>query len=363
MSELPTPLPTLTADALGPAWSWPLPSALARLAPAGDAGARNNCRVETPNGVPFEGEVLDFDAESAHLRFRIGTGAPLTLPFKSFRRLTLTDGWELPRRARGAPIERINAGTLEREVRVELVGGGNLVQRSVGHVEEALGLFLYVPDADAARYQRVFIPRSAYTRIRFSTSEREDAEAQAANHWVSTSEALLVALEREQTVTMMPMGEALMHLGLVTRAELAQALAQQAAEGHRQALGDLLVANGLIGDADLQTALAHKMGCPLVDLGRFPVDVSATRKLSYKTAVEYRALPLLLDGQCLIVAVDSMAGAAQLRSLRSLAQLKIVPVLACRGRIALAQADIARRLGLDVWAEHVPVRATALGAN
>ena len=30
---------------------------------------------------------------------------------------------------------------------------------------------------------------------------------------------------------------------------------------------------------DLQTALAHKMGYPLVDLTRFPIDVLAARKL------------------------------------------------------------------------------------
>ena len=52
----------------------------------------------------------------------------------------------------------------------------------------------------------------------------------------------------------------------------------------------MLVAAGMIKRSDLRTALAHKMGYPLVDLTRFPVDPVAAAKLSHRLAVLYRAI-------------------------------------------------------------------------
>ena len=46
-------------------------------------------------------------------------------------------------------------------------------------------------------------------------------------------------------------------------------------------LGEMLVRMGVVSRDDLQTALARKMGYPLVDLDAFPVEAEALRKLSY----------------------------------------------------------------------------------
>jgi len=126
------------------------------------------------------------------------------------------------------------------------------------------------------------------------------------------------------------------------------------------------VAAGLLSSADLQTALAHKMGYPLVDLARFPIHKQAARKMSHRAMIDHGAVPVLLQGDRLIVAIDNLARIPRLQSLQALAGLKILPVLASRERIKLALAALPQRLGTDCWADNVPLHmaapATAPGA-
>ena len=87
---------------------------------------------------------------------------------------------------------------------------------------------------------------------------------------------------------------------------------------------------------DLQTALAHKMGFPLVDLDRFPLDPQALALLPRRLAISHRVLPLMLDKERLIVAVDRPGRVLKLRQLDAYAQLPIVPALALKSQILVA---------------------------
>ena len=66
---------------------------------------------------------------------------------------------------------------------------------------------------------------------------------------------------------------------------------------------------GIVTREDLQTALARKMGYPLVDLEAFPVEPEALRKLRYGVAARLRALPLLMRGGRLVVALEDPSAA------------------------------------------------------
>ena len=80
--------------------------------------------------------------------------------------------------------------------------------------------------------------------------------------------------------------------------------------------------------------------------------------------IEHNAFPLIQDGERLIVAIDDLARVPRLQSLQALAGLRVVPVLASRGRIALALAALPQRLGTDRWADNVPVHLkTALATR
>ena len=102
---------------------------------------------------------------------------------------------------------------------------------------------------------------------------------------------------------MVRIGEALIALGFINQAQLEAALSQQR-EDRSVPLGELLVRRGLVSRADLQTALARKMGYPLVDVTQFAAETEALARLPYAVASRLPALPLLLRGGRLIVAVE-----------------------------------------------------------
>ena len=337
-----TPFPTL--DELPEQSEWPAPPFAWRhlRAPANDLVQL--CRVEVDGGQAIEGDMVGFDPVGLTLGFRSSPQGPSTvLPFARFRRLVMT----LPLRPAppipGAPIERMPAAAQEREYHLQLTGGGELTGRTAGRVETPHGLYLFKPVDEEASLQRQFVPRSAYTECQFGQS----AEEIAASRWIATPGALLEALERQQRMPVLPLGHALRELGLLTKDQLARALARQP---ENVALGDMLVANGLISSTDLKTALAHKMGYPLVDLARFPIEPEAVAKLPRRLALEYRAMPLMLHRKQLIVAVHKPSRAARLLELHGLAD--VVAVLAPKAQIMIALA----RQASDMWAQIVPQR-------
>jgi hypothetical protein len=358
-SSLATPLPTIDTVEQPPAFEWPRPpwahaGTMAAL-PAHELTAAPCC-IETFGGASVEGALLNFDSHDGRLLLRIGeAGVPLAVPLFRVRRLTLLTAWPLACRLRGAPVERSVAGidAEEREYRIDLPsGGGLLVGRTKGSLQHALGLFLYTPLQQGQAVQRVFVPQQAYARLTLCPT----AEEVAAARWIDTPAALLAAIDAQRHTPVRPIGEALIALGLVDRATL-QAMLQQQGPQRTAPLGEMLVAAGHIDRADLQTALAHKMGYPVVNLARFPIDAEAAGRLSHARRLEHRALPLMLHGQRLFVAVDELTSIARLKTLPALAGLDLVPVLASHGRLTLALAALAQEVASDVWCLNVPLTA------
>jgi hypothetical protein len=106
----------------------------------------------------------------------------------------------------------------------------------------------------------------------------------------------------------------------------------------------------VISEWDLRTALAYKMGYPYVDLTRFPVDAAAVDLLPLRFALRAHAIPLMVEGDRLNVAVDQPSRAAKLGALKAFSGLKVVPVLALKSHILLALSGSASN---DVWAHNV----------
>ena len=347
-----TPLPILDPVLVAAdTFEWPQPPfAHRRMMEALPTGAQP-CRLDTLGGATVDAELIAFDPDSAQLRVAIAGGQPLAIPFERFRRLTLTTPWRLARRARDVPLERVPAAAQERDYRIELHGDEPVSGRTMGHLATDAGLYLYPPSDDGRSVQRVFVPRAMIASMHFGKSAAEAA----AERWVATREALVAAVEAQRRAPIVSVGDALIELGFVTRSQIEQALAQQGPE-RKVPLGELLVAAGYLDRDDLQTALAHKMGYPVVDLTRFPIDATAARRLSRQAILEHRALPLMQHGLKLIVAVDDLARIPPLKALQGLAGLEVVPALAPRGRLALVLSSLAQRLGSDVWASNVPLQ-------
>ncbi|HEY9238655.1 MAG TPA: hypothetical protein VIP10_07450, partial [Burkholderiaceae bacterium] len=219
-----------------------------------------------------------------------------------------------------------------------------LAGRTCGRVETAHGMFLFTPVQEESALLRVFVPRGAYVRAEFGAS----AEEVAARMWIASPTELLAAIERQQRMPIRPLGQSLLELGLLTQAQLERALTRQAAL-RDVPLGEMVVNDGLISRTDLQTALAHKMGYPLVDLTRFPIDPKAAAKLPQRIATGLRMMPLLLVRDQLIVAVDKPARVMKLKGVNAMTGVTVTPVLASRMQIMLAQD----RQKNDIWSSHV----------
>ncbi|HJV60066.1 MAG TPA: hypothetical protein VJ743_03925 [Albitalea sp.] len=341
------PFPVLL-DEPADTWAWPALPFDWRHVPAPGVDVAQPCVIETSSGTEVEGFMHGMDAAAATIGFRSASqGATLSLPFARFRRLTLSTPLRAIDPPPGRPVEQVPRAAQEREYRLLAADGSLLASgRSVGVVQPDEGLFLFIAAERDKALQRVFVPRWAYGRCELGPT----AQDVAAERWVASPAALLAAIDRQRRTPVLPIGQSLIELGLLTAQQLEQALAQPAGDAP---LGERLVEDGVISRADLQTAIAHKMGYPVVDLTRFPVDPAAARKLPLRMAVRHRALPIMLDGQRLIVAMDRPSRALELERLCAVAPLSIVAVLASKGQILLALSGMSER---DVWTEQVAIR-------
>src|SRR5262249_8175326 len=156
------------------------------------------------------------------------------------------------------------------------------------------------------------------------------------------------ALDKQASMPMVRIGEALLGLGLINDAQLKEALEQQK-QDRGVPLGELLVRMGLVSKQDLQTALARKMGYPLVDVASFPVEADAVRKLPFAAAVRLNTLPLLMRGGRFIVAIEDPSARTALDEIEFIAQAKVVPALARAGSIAVSLPAVYERFGSDTW--------------
>lgn len=332
MSEPDLPFPTLLPDE-PPPWQWPAAPSGRRLSEPPPVGQPQPCCIETQTSQTLQGQLLDFDPAKRRLSFKAAAHGPeASLSFTALRRLTLTAPLQALPRSPGAPRERPPSAAQERDYLLQQVGNAPsapLTGRTAGYVATPEGMFLFSPSDEEGSVRRVFVPRSAYSRCEFGAS----AEELAARHWIASPARLREALHPTQKPPVIPLGQALQALGLLTPAQLERTLKRL--DG-KAALGEALVAEGLVSRADLQTALAHKMGYPLVDLERFPIDPAALALLPRRVAIAYRMLPLALDGDRLVVAVDRPGRVLKLREDAAYAQLQMLPVLALKSQILVA---------------------------
>ncbi|MBA4175093.1 MAG: pilus assembly protein PilB [Leptothrix sp. (in: Bacteria)] len=169
---------------------------------------------------------------------------------------------------------------------------------------------------------------------------------------IITPEELALAIEAQARMPMVRIGQALTALGFITEAQLEDALVQQRAD-RSVPLGELLVRGGMVSRTDLQTALARKMGYPLVDVLQFPPDAEAVSRLPYAVAARVPALPLMMRAGRLVAAVEDPSNRGQIDELEFAAQCKVVPVLARTGVLLGAIDRAYEKVGAAEFAPRV----------
>jgi len=122
------------------------------------------------------------------------------------------------------------------------------------------------------------------------------------------------------------LGDLLVREGLLTREQLAKALAEQAVSGQR--LGLTVVKLGMVPETSVVTMLARQYRMPAVDLSRFEVDTRLLKLIPAELANKHTVLPLKRDGRQLTVAIADPTNLGVIDDLKFITRYDIFPVLA-----------------------------------
>jgi hypothetical protein len=315
------------------------------------------CVIETTWREKIEGQMILFDTSASLMKLHLSKSLVAAVPFSRLCMLTLKEPL-VANNPVGLGKERLPFADHERKYRFEGSDGQLRSGYTVGYVINESGLFLFEPTDDEESLLRVFVPTAAYSSLELGPSESETA----LRRWITTREELIEAIEKQKHSAPLRIGEALLNLGLVTRRQLEHALAKQRGE---QALGEMLLASGAISGEDLDAALAHKMGFPLVDMRSFPIDDRAVKMLGLQVAVAAEAVPLMLQDDILVVAVDHPSRMAKLKTIQTVTGKNLVPALSSKVQITQALTNLQRQhVSVDnVVARVVFPRRTIFGAD
>ncbi|HTS89794.1 MAG TPA: type IV-A pilus assembly ATPase PilB [Gemmatimonadales bacterium] len=122
------------------------------------------------------------------------------------------------------------------------------------------------------------------------------------------------------------LGDILMREGLITRDQLATALAEQKSSGHR--LGYVLVKLGLVQELEVTKVLARQYRMPAVDLTRFEVDPKILKLVPPDFALKHVVLALKREGRTLTVAMADPTNTGVLDDLKFITRFDLFPVIA-----------------------------------
>jgi type IV pilus assembly protein PilB len=121
-------------------------------------------------------------------------------------------------------------------------------------------------------------------------------------------------------------GDLLLREGMITRAQLDQALQEQRQNGTR--VGYNLVKLGFIQETELTKMLARQFRMPAVDLSKFEVDPRIAKLIPSDLATKHLVLPLKRDGRTLTVAMADPTNLGVIDDLKFITRYDIFPVIA-----------------------------------
>ncbi|MBN8504655.1 MAG: Flp pilus assembly complex ATPase component TadA [Burkholderiales bacterium] len=151
-------------------------------------------------------------------------------------------------------------------------------------------------------------------------------------------DALWTALQAQPIRHAAHLGEALVEAGLLNQTALTQMLQRQSALGQHLPIGELLVQQGLISQAQLRITLAVWLGVPTVDLSVAVPETEALDVLPRALAQREQVLPLMVREDTLVVVVHDPWDQRLLDMLRFVSERKVRPVLALPGSLPAAIA-------------------------
>jgi len=357
-----------------PAFTWPAPPHQAYRA-VQSWSEPQECEIESGTGVSRNCMLFAFVPSEKKILIQIERARSMvSLAFSNFHRLIL----KVPVRPLSQPGRTVfSTEFMDRQIslyRVHLKDGKILSGLTLGHVETPYGLFLYTPMDEPGSLQCEFIPDDAYMRVELPQNDAPDSVQDAPDSVqhvpadgpvvvrpsdpkpdevrqdaiVTSPEQLLKALDQQNKMPLLRLGEALTHMGYVSDEQLKQALDLKKSNP-AEPLGQLLINLGFLTRKKLTLAMVRKMGYPVVDLVRFPIDPAVLQKISMATAQRLSIVPLLSRGNVTVVAAADPTQRKIFEELEFLVQGRVMAVLADDLDIRTAIDNAYQKLGFNAW--------------
>ena len=262
---------------------WAMPPA-ANAGTVWPLGSSEACAILGLNDKTFNARLANFDASTGLATVFVPPArSPMQLRFGQFQRLTLTEPvMPSTNGVNAAPgwAERTPGDT---EFQVQLNNGKSHTGRTIGHVENEQGLFLFPPQGDAGLIQRFFYPRSAYRRVDFGPRLGDVLVSQ---HTLSPQQ-LQDALAEQQRLRNLKLGEMLVEVSLITQQQLDQALALQTRTPMLR-LGEALISLKILSHDDLAHALRSQTRNRNLPLGELLVNHGVISREELREALEIK---------------------------------------------------------------------------
>jgi len=144
-------------------------------------------------------------------------------------------------------------------------------------------------------------------------------------------ESLLKALPHDSKQHLR-VGEVLLAEGLITEAQLNEALLKQKVEKGKR-LGEILIENGDLTEESMLIAMAIKLRMRFVDLTHITPSLEALRMIPSSMAREYHALPIFCDEKKLVVAISDPGNLDEIDDIAFNSSHHVIPVFAKRKQV------------------------------
>ena len=130
------------------------------------------------------------------------------------------------------------------------------------------------------------------------------------------------------------LGDLLVAEGLITQAQLRQALADQKGKGDK--LGTILVSLGFVSEEQLIGFLSRQYGIPSITLDNVDIDAETVQLVPAQIAKKYEVLPVKRIGGTLTLAMADPTNVFALDDVAFMTNLQILPVVAPQAAIRRA---------------------------
>jgi type II secretory ATPase GspE/PulE/Tfp pilus assembly ATPase PilB-like protein len=313
------------------------------------------CDVVGLNGTMTSGRLLNFVPEESAIHVHMPPArTPIVLKFTQFQSLRVLEPIKPRMIEPFDPRADLLADHPRSPYVLTLRDGHELHGETIGHEEMPYGVFLFPPLDAIGHVTRLFVPKATYSDFAFgsklgellvesSVTTRDQIDAAfheqqrlrkrklgdiLLTKQVVTPEQLMEALEQQRNMPLVRVGDALQQLGMVTAEQVREAVQEQA-QDRNVPLGEILIRMGAVSREDVQVALARKMGYPVVDIAKFPIEPDAVRKVPVAVAQRLQCIPLMVrDGRLVVALNDPARRRTAVDEIEFVSQSKVLPVLA-----------------------------------